>query len=128
MLHLLFDRLKIWAAKLKRDVFALYLAIRDRRAPVMAKVVAVLVTAYAFSPIDLIPDFIPVLGYLDDVIILPLGIALAIQLIPAAVMQDLRQQAEHQIADRPTSRIAAIIIVLIWIILTALIIRALLLE
>ncbi len=78
--------LKAWARRIKRDVVALWLAARDSRVPVAAKVVAGIVAAYALSPIDLIPDFIPILGYLDDLILVPLGIALAVRMIPAAVM------------------------------------------
>jgi uncharacterized membrane protein YkvA (DUF1232 family) len=76
------ERLKRWAGTLKRDVHALYLASRDPRVPWYAKAIGIAVAAYAASPIDLIPDFIPVIGYLDDLIIVPLGIALVIRLIP----------------------------------------------
>jgi len=85
-----------WAARaqaLQRDVYALYLAARDRRTPWYAKMVAVLVTAYALSPIDLIPDAIPVLGYLDDLVLLPLGVLLARRLIPPPVMAESRERA-----------------------------------
>lgn len=112
-------RLKTWARTLKRDIMALYLATRDPATPWPAKAVAFLVAAYAFSPIDLIPDFIPVLGYLDDLIILPLGIALAIRLIPAPVLQRLRQTAEQRLSEKPVARGAAIVVVLIWIGLAA---------
>ena len=91
-------RLQKWkqrAKGIKRDVYSLYLAYRDARTPWYAKVFAALVVAYAFSPIDLIPDFIPVLGYLDDLLLLPLGIVLAIKLIPAEVMADARLKAEE---------------------------------
>ncbi len=101
---------------MKRDVLALYLAARDSRVPWYAKVLALATAAYALSPIDLIPDFIPVLGYLDDLIIVPLGIMLAVRLIPAPVMADLRRHAEEQLSTRPpTSWIAAIVVVTIWI-------------
>ncbi len=99
----------------------LYLAYRDPRTPWYAKVAAVCVVGYAFSPIDLIPDPIPVLGYLDDLILLPLGIALALRLIPAQVMADARQQAKQaQGTNHPKNRIAGAIIVAIWLVLAAL--------
>lgn len=116
----LFERLRQWARRLKRDVVALYLAARDPRVPWYAKVVAACVAAYALSPIDLIPDSVPVLGYLDDVILVPLGIALAIRLIPPALFQEHREAAAIQIANRPTSRIGAAVIISIWIVLAAL--------
>src|SRR5918993_4535166 len=87
------ERLKSWARALKRDVVALWLAARDPRTPVLAKLVAAAVAAYALSPIDLIPDFIPVLGYLDDVILLPVAILLVIRLIPSDVMAQHRELA-----------------------------------
>jgi len=107
-------RLKNWARRLKRDVIALWLAARDPRTPLGAKLVAGAVAAYALSPIDLIPDFIPVLGYLDDLIIVPAGIWLALKLIPAELMDELRAEAEQR-ATRPTSRGAMIVIVFVWI-------------
>src|SRR5229473_4824884 len=103
------DRLKDWARMIKRDVHALYLAARDPRVPWYAKVLAVVVAGYALSPIDLIPDFIPVLGYLDDLIIVPLGILLVIRLIPPEVMAEHRALAEAA-HDRPVSRVAAAVI------------------
>jgi uncharacterized membrane protein YkvA (DUF1232 family) len=108
------DRLRCWAKDIKRDVRALYFAARDPRIPWYAKVLAFIVAAYALSPIDLIPDFIPVLGYLDDIIIVPLGILLVVRLIPAEVM------AEHRLAaaeakGRLTSKGAAVAIISIWI-------------
>ncbi|TIT56386.1 MAG: DUF1232 domain-containing protein, partial [Mesorhizobium sp.] len=87
------DKAKQWARAIKRDVVALWLAARDPRVPWYAKVAAGVVAAYALSPIDLIPDFIPVLGYLDDLIIVPLGILLAVKLIPAALMAEFRAAA-----------------------------------
>jgi uncharacterized membrane protein YkvA (DUF1232 family) len=110
------NRIKAWAAALKRDTLALYLAARDRRVPLGAKIIAGAVAAYAISPIDLIPDFIPVLGYLDDLIIVPVGIYVAVRLIPADVLEDLRQEAAERFASgKPVSRVAAAIVVLIWI-------------
>ncbi|URD60722.1 YkvA family protein [Sphingomonas sp. KRR8] len=107
------ERAKTWARALKRDVIALWLAARDLRVPWHAKAVAGAVAAYALSPIDLIPDFIPVLGYLDDLLIVPLGIAAAVRLIPPAVMSDLRNQALNQ--AKPTSRAGLAVVILIWI-------------
>jgi uncharacterized membrane protein YkvA (DUF1232 family) len=96
-------------------VVALYIAARDPRVPWYAKAVAAGVAAYALSPIDLIPDFIPVLGYLDDVILVPLGIALAIRLIPPALFEEHRKAAAERIAKRPVSRIGAAAIIGIWL-------------
>ena len=107
-------RLRAWAAAIKRDVVALNIAGRDPRVPWYVKLAAVAVAAYALSPIDLIPDFIPVLGYLDDVIILPVAIFLVIKMIPAPLMAEFRQEAQRR-AERPTSRAGAILIVAIWI-------------
>ena len=105
---------------LKRDTVALYLAARDPRVPWYAKVVAACVAAYALSPIDLIPDFIPVIGYLDDLMLVPLGIALAIRLIPPALLEEHRQSASARIAERPVSRIGALVIITIWVVLAGL--------
>ena len=106
--------LKQWARGLKRDVVALWIAGRDRRVPWHAKAVAAAVAAYALSPIDLIPDFIPVLGYLDDLILVPLGIALAVRLIPPALMAEFRAEATRR-AALPRSRAAATGIVTLWL-------------
>jgi uncharacterized membrane protein YkvA (DUF1232 family) len=108
------ERMKHWARRLKRDVIALWIAARDTRTPWLAKMVAAAVAAYALSPIDLIPDFIPILGYLDDLLIVPAGIALAVHLIPSAILADFRRQADER-ADRPRSIIAAVIIVFVWV-------------
>ena len=112
----LFTRARAWARRIKRDTYALYLAVRDPRTPWYAKLFAACVVAYAFSPIDLIPDFIPVLGYLDDVIIVPLGIMLALKLIPTTVMAECRATAD---ANRPSSKprnyIGAVVVVAIWL-------------
>jgi len=111
------DNLKIRAKNLKRDTFALFFAYRDPRTPWYARVFAGLVAAYLLSPIDLIPDFIPILGYLDDVIIAPAGIALALKMIPPEAMADARQKAELELANgKPVNRVAAVVVVLIWII------------
>ena len=108
-------RLAEWAHALKRESLALYYAARDPRTPWYAKVVAGAVVAYALSPIDLIPDFIPVLGYLDDLLLLPLGIWLALGLVPAPVLADARRRAEATL-ERPRSRTAAVVIVAIWVV------------
>jgi len=109
------DQLKTWARALKRDVHAIYLAARDPRVPWYAKILAFAVAGYALSPIDLIPDFIPVLGYLDDLIIVPLGIWLVLSLIPNEVIAEYRAKASEA-AQRPVSKAAAIMIVTIWIV------------
>jgi uncharacterized membrane protein YkvA (DUF1232 family) len=115
-----FEGWKAKARELKLEVYALYIASKDRRVPWYARVVAVAVVAYAFSPIDLIPDPIPVLGYLDDLILIPLGVALVIKLIPAEVMQDCREKAALAIkAGKPKNWVAGAIIILIWVSLFA---------
>ncbi|MBD2045406.1 DUF1232 domain-containing protein [Coleofasciculus sp. FACHB-64] len=101
--------------RLKKETYAIYLACKDPRVPWYARILAGLIVAYAFSPIDLIPDFIPVIGYLDDLILVPLGIWLVLKMIPPAVMADCRERATSAIAqDKPTNWIAAFIIVAIW--------------
>ena len=112
----IFSCLKHWARLARRDLHALYLAARDPRVPWHAKAVAAFVAAYAFSPIDLIPDFVPVLGYLDDLIIVPLGILLAVRLIPPHILAEHRVAAESA-AQRPVSRAAAAAIMSIWFLL-----------
>ncbi|HYE50776.1 MAG TPA: DUF1232 domain-containing protein [Azospirillaceae bacterium] len=109
----LFDRLKGWAKALKRDVVALWLAARDPRVPRAAKLAAAAVAAYALSPIDLIPDFVPVLGYLDDLVLVPAGIWLAIRLAPPALMAEFRAAASAR-QGRPVSRAGAAAIVAVW--------------
>ena len=114
------SKLKERAAALEREVFALTFAAGDPRVPWYAKVFLGLVLAYALSPIDLIPDFIPVLGYLDDLIIVPLGIALALKMVPAQVMLDARKRVDALAEQgKPVSRIGAIIVIAIWVILVA---------
>ena len=108
------ERAKRWASAIKRDVVALYLAGRDPRTPWYAKALALAVAAYALSPIDLIPDFIPVLGYLDDLVLVPLGILLVVRLIPAPLMAEYRQKAASH-GQLPQNRFAAAIIVALWI-------------
>lgn len=106
-------RLRQWAGALRRDVIALWLAARDPRVPWHAKAVAAAVAAYALSPIDLIPDFVPILGLVDDLLIVPLGILLAVRLIPVDVMASLRAQAADR--ARPASRAGMIAILAIWL-------------
>ena len=101
------------ARLLKRDVLALYFATRDPRTPLPAKLFTALVVAYALSPIDLIPDFIPVIGYLDDLILVPLGIAIALRMIPADVLAESRARAQVAL-DKPRNWFAAGVIVLVW--------------
>src|SRR3977135_1276089 len=113
------SRLKIWARRLSRDGHAIYLASRDPRVPWYVKFLAIAVAGYALSPIDLIPDFIPVVGYLDDLIIVPLGIALVVRMIPPHIMAEHRAQADAA-QHRPASRAAAIVIVTVWILALAL--------
>ncbi|TNM65086.1 YkvA family protein [Aliirhizobium smilacinae] len=105
---------KAWAKALKRDIIALWLAARDSRVPLTAKLVAGAVAAYALSPVDLIPDFIPVLGYLDDLILVPLGILLAIRLVPPELMSEFRLMAEQR-SGRPVSRMGFAVILAIWL-------------
>jgi uncharacterized membrane protein YkvA (DUF1232 family) len=115
---LMLQDLKKWARRLKRDVHAIYLAARSPRVPWHAKIVAIAVAGYALSPVDLIPDFIPVLGYVDDLIIVPLGIWLVLSLIPEEVMAEYRAIADEA-ATRPQARLAAMMIIAIWILGTA---------
>src|SRR4051794_6816396 len=106
----MFSRLKILARKLSRDAYAIYLASRDPRVPWYAKLLAMAVAGYALSPIDLIPDFIPIVGYLDDLIIVPFGIWLVVLLVPEAIMADCLAKA-NQAGQLPVSRTGMIVIV-----------------
>jgi len=109
---------KQWARQLKKETYAIYIACKDPRVPWYARVFAGFVVAYALSPIDLIPDVIPILGYLDDLILVPLGIILVLKMIPPAVLAECREKAEAAMnQDKPTSWIAAIVIVAIWLLL-----------
>lgn len=110
----MFSQIKVWARALKTDVHAVYLAAGDPRVPWLAKILAIAVTAYALSPIDLIPDFVPVLGYLDDLLIVPLGIWLVVRLVPDAVMAEYRVKA-REAAKRPISKAGMIAIIVLWI-------------
>jgi uncharacterized membrane protein YkvA (DUF1232 family) len=111
------------AQRLKTEVYAIYLAYKDPRVPWYARVLAACVVGYAFSPIDLIPDPIPVLGYLDDLLIVPLGVVLAIKMIPPNVLVECREQAQEVMRQgKPVNRVAAVVIVAIWLSLAALVI------
>ncbi len=113
------QRLKNWAATLKREVMVLWFACRDPRTPWYARALAMLIVAYALSPIDLIPDFIPVLGYLDELILLPVGIYLVLKLVPAQALADARARAQSWVESRqpkPRNWIAAAVIVLVWVV------------
>jgi uncharacterized membrane protein YkvA (DUF1232 family) len=117
------QRVKTWARTIKRDVVALWIAARDPRVSWVAKLVAGCVAAYALSPIDLIPDFIPVLGYLDDIVLVPFGIMLAVRLVPASLMAEFRTMADAR-EGRPLSRVGAAVIISIWVVAAALMIWA----
>lgn len=111
----MFKKMKAWAKKIKRQLFTLYFAYKDKRVPWYAKVFTACVVAYAFSPIDLIPDFIPILGYLDDVILLPLGITLALKMIPRDVLSDSAVMAEEMMKNgKPKNWLVGALIVLVW--------------
>ncbi|KQT69996.1 MULTISPECIES: YkvA family protein [unclassified Aureimonas] len=106
---------KTWARRIKQDVVALWIAARDARTPLAAKLMAGAVAAYALSPIDLIPDVIPVLGYLDDLLIVPLGILLSVRLVPPLLMAEFREAAAARLR-KPVSRAGMAIVVAIWLI------------
>jgi len=106
------------ARSLKQEVYALYFACRDPRVPWHAKALATAIVAYAFSPIDLIPDFIPVLGYLDDLVLVPLGVMAVRAMVPGAMLAECRERA-RELEAKPRSRVAAAVIVCIWIALAA---------
>jgi uncharacterized membrane protein YkvA (DUF1232 family) len=109
------------ARHLKAETFALYLAARHTGTPWYAKLMVAAIVAYALSPIDLIPDFVPILGYLDDLVLIPLGVTLAVKMIPPAIMSECRARAQEVIANnKPVSRVAGVVIVLIWLTLVVL--------
>ncbi|WP_246072962.1 YkvA family protein [Paenibacillus dokdonensis] len=111
-----FDQLKNKVRAIKLNLFVLYLAYKDPRVPWYAKLFAVCVVAYAFSPIDLIPDFIPILGYLDDLVIVPLGITIALKMIPIVVLDECRIKAEEMRKNTKSKNwIAATAIIMIWV-------------
>jgi uncharacterized membrane protein YkvA (DUF1232 family) len=110
----MFSALKAQARQLKQHTLTVYFAARDPRTPTYVRVLALLVAAYALSPIDLIPDFIPVIGYLDDLLIVPLGLALVVRLTPPEVLESARAKAQ-QTASKPVSYAAAVFFVLLWL-------------
>jgi uncharacterized membrane protein YkvA (DUF1232 family) len=113
----MFDKLKKWARHLKKETYALYFAYQDPRVPWYAKLLVIIVITHTFSPVDLIPDFIPILGYLDDLIITPLGLALALRMIPVEVMAEARIKAESEIIEgKNIGRFGLIFVISIWII------------
>jgi uncharacterized membrane protein YkvA (DUF1232 family) len=117
----LFASWKQRAQELKIQVYALYLAYRDPRVPLYARIFTACVVGYAFSPIDLIPDPIPVLGYLDDLVLVPLGVMLALKMIPAGVMAECEQKSREAMRqDKPVNKIAAAVIIAVWLVLAAL--------
>lgn len=114
--------LKTWARTIKQHTLTVYFAARDPRTPLLVRLLALLVAAYALSPIDLIPDFIPVIGYLDDLLLVPLGIALVVRLTPPEVIAAAREKAA-QATERPVSRVAAAGVIVLWLILALVCIR-----
>ncbi len=114
----LMEKIKSWAKKLKRQIFILYFAYKDERVPWYAKLFSAGVVAYTFSPIDLIPDFIPILGYLDEVILVPIGIMFAMKMIPKAVLADCEVKAEELMKNgKPKNWVAGSLIILLWMFL-----------
>jgi uncharacterized membrane protein YkvA (DUF1232 family) len=112
-------RLKLLAKKLKSQLYTLYFAYKNPKTPLFAKMFTCCVVAYAFSPIDLIPDFIPVLGYLDDLIIVPLGITIALKLIPESILEESRFRAQERMREqKPKNWFTGTVFILIWIALT----------
>ena len=117
--------LKERAASLKKDVPAVFLALKAKETPIVAKIVAFLTVAYALSPVDLVPDFIPVLGYLDDVLILPALVALTVKLIPKDIFERYRQEAEGMWKDgKPKKWYYAVPIILLWVLIIYLVVKA----
>ncbi len=117
------ERWKRRAKHVRVETYALYLAYKDPRVPWYAKVFVICVVAYALSPIDLIPDFIPVLGYLDDLVLIPLGVTLALKMIPKPVLDECRERARESLSgDKPRNWVAAGVIIAIWLLLITLVI------
>ncbi len=116
------SKLKIWAAALREQSLTVYFAARDPRTPMLVRVLALFIAAYALSPIDLIPDFIPVIGYLDDIVLIPLGVALVVRFTPQAVIDAARARAV-QAAALPVSYFGAVVILLVWLTLAWLVVR-----
>ena len=119
------EGLKSRARELKNEAFAVYLAAKDPRTPWYAKALIFFVVAHTFSPIDLIPDFIPILGYLDDLIITPLGLALAIRLIPADALEEARKAVATRSPERRVGYVGAVVIVMVWIVVLIVVLRLL---
>jgi uncharacterized membrane protein YkvA (DUF1232 family) len=120
---------KQWASRLRLDVFTLYFAYRNPRTPWFAKLWAAIVIAYAFSPIDLIPDFIPIIGYLDDLVLIPLGIAVAVKLVPNVILDESRNLARQRIdSKKPVNWIAGSIVIAIWVALLAFVVYRVMLR
>ncbi len=118
------EKIKQWAKKLKQNLLALYFAYKNKQTPLSAKILIFIVLSYALSPIDLIPDFIPILGYLDDIILIPLGISLSIKLIPKKIWEQAKEQAESSDLQKlPKSKLGAIFIILIWSLIVFIIIK-----
>ena len=112
----LIQKLRSWARALKALLFTLWLLSRDARTPRAAKVAALVTLAYALSPIDLIPDFIPVIGFLDDMLLVPLGVLLTLKLTPAALLAECKQQASTMATQRlPSSRVGLVAVIFIWL-------------
>ena len=117
--------LKERAASLKKDIPAVFLALKAKETPILAKIVAFLTVAYALSPVDLVPDFIPVLGYLDDLLILPALVALTVKLIPKDVFERYRQEAEGMWKDgKPKKWYYSVPIILLWVLIIWMIVKA----
>lgn len=119
------DKWKQQVKKLKSEVIALYYAYRDPRVKWYAKLLIIVIVGYAFSPIDLVPDFIPILGYLDDFILIPLGVALAIKLIPPIVMEEARAKSK-ELSTKPRNWLAALVILAIWLAILAWVLKIIL--
>lgn len=118
----LIERWKAQVRQVKTETYALYLAYKDARVPWYAKVFAACVVGYAFSPIDLIPDFVPILGYLDDLVLVPLGLTLALKMIPGEVLEECRQKAQEALSqDKPRNWTAGIVIAALWLLMIALV-------
>lgn len=114
----MWEKLKLWAARVRRDTLALWFAIRDRRTPWWLRWFGLLIIAYALSPVDLIPDFLPLIGYLDELILLPAGLWLMIRCMPAEVLVDSRARADAWLAageSKPRSTLGAVIVIIIWV-------------
>ena len=120
----IFPKWRRWAAELRHKTYALYLAYKDPRVPKHAKIIVALVVAYALSPIDLIPDFIPIIGYLDDLILIPLGIALAVRMVPHQVMRECLEKAQSELpGNRRRNWVAGAAVIFVWALVLVVIIK-----